>query len=379
MTVDRQRSSSATVEEDSRMNAIVAGVRRQSVPILVIAIIAGLGVAHWKVRRDGKAAAAQAFQSGVAQGLEYACTTLDPIGEEPFFIYDQLTIPWASLVPNLGLVYGPEPVKPWTVPAVCGTFPINGERPPTGEVKCQGEGLSFSKPGEYYLRTTVGDFKLLILDPRTSGDEQAMAIAAFVARNTVASMADARKIQPNYHCFNYQRPDKALRKFFASDQPLGFQCGYAAEFLNFVLHTKGYQVRRVRLCNEKGPSHIISEVFLPGSHRWVAVDPMYGAVPVDREGTLLSVAAVAKLIRQRPEEISVKDLAHKRWLKSPFGNFMHEFTWTRDLLDAPCVDPAAYCRMLRECTLQYWYVEYDRLFRWARVSKFSWDGRDLGS
>ena len=360
------------------MNAILAAVRRRSVPILAIAIIVGLGVAHWKVRRESKAAAAQAYELGISQGLQHACTTLDPIGEAPFFIFEELEIPWATLVPNLTLAYGLEPVKPWTVPAVCGTFPINGDRPPAGEVKFDGERLRFSKPGEYYLRTTVGDFKLLILDRRAPGDDHAMAIAAFVARNTVASMADARTIQPNYRCFNYQRPDKALRKFFASDQPLGFQCGYAAEFLNFVLHTKGYQVRRVQLCNEKGSAHIISEVFLPGARRWVAVDPMYGAVPVDRQGTLLSVAAVAKLIRERPEEISVKDLAHKRWLKSPFGNFMHEFTWTRDLLDGPCVEPAGYCTMLRECTVQYWCVEYDRLFRWGKTSKFSWDGRDLG-
>ena len=107
--------------------------------------------------RTNKAAAAQAYELGISQGLQHACTTLDPIGEAPFFIFEELEIPWATLVPNLTLAYGLEPVKPWTVPAVCGTFPINGDRPPAGEVKFDGERLRFSKPGEYILRAQSND------------------------------------------------------------------------------------------------------------------------------------------------------------------------------------------------------------------------------
>ena len=370
------------------MKGAAAGLRRHGLLIVALLAIVGLSAAFWNYRKESKRRVdeaeqrvSRAFQSGVNRGLEYACTTLDPIAKEPFLIFDELTVPWSSLVPGLTLAYGPErdPVRPWTVPAICGTFPINGQPPPAGEIKCGGENLRFSKPGEYYLRTTVGDFKLLLLDPRATRDDHAVAIAAFVARNTVASMADARRIQPNYGYFEYHRPDKALRKFFASDQPLGFQCGYAAEFLNFVLHRRQFRVRRVQLCTEKGPAHIVSEVFLPDSQRWLAVDPMYGVVFVNREGVLLSVKEAAKLLRERPDEVCVRDMAGKRWLKSPFGNFMHEFTWTPALLDAPCVEPAKYLAVLRELTVEYWYVEYDDLFRWSRVSKYSWDGRSLGS
>jgi hypothetical protein len=359
------------------MKAIAAGLRRHGLLIAASLVIAGLSAKRRLAAAEQKAA--QAFQAGVNRGLEYACTTLDPISSEPFFIFDDLSVPWASLVPNLALVYGPEkqPTKQWTTLAVCGTFPVNGQPPPAGEVKSDGENLCFSKPGEYYLRTTVGDFKILLLDRQAKADDRAMAIAAFVSRNNVASMADARKIQPNYGYYMYQRPDKALRKFFASDQPLGFQCGYVAEFLNFVLHKKNFQVRRIQLLTEKGPGHVISEVFLPDSRRWVAVDPMYGAVLVNREGMLLSIEQLAKLTREQPGQVSVKDIAGKRWLKYPFGNFMHEFTWTPDVLDAPCVDPAKYCEMVRDCTFQYWYMEYDELFRWAKVDKFSWDGQKL--
>ena len=368
------------------MKAVAAVVRRHSLLLVALVVIVALSASLWNYRKKSKQRlaeaehrAAQAYQSGVSQGIEYACTTLDPIAKEPFFIFDELTIPWASLVPNLALAYGRErdPIKTWTRPALCGTFPINGRAPPAGEVKSEGENVRFTTPGEYYLRTTVGDFKLLLLDQRVKRDDQAMAIAAFVARNTVASMADARKIQPNYGYCEYHRPDKALRKFFASDQPLGFQCGYAAEFLNFVLHKMDFQVRSIQLRTEEGPGHIISEVFLPEAQRWVAVDPMYGVVLSNRDGVLLSVEEIAKLIRQRPDEIAVKDIAGKRWLKYPLGNFMHEFTWTPDLLEAPCVDPAKYRKMARDYTFQYAYMEYDRLFRWTKVVAFSWDGRKL--
>ena len=368
------------------MKALAAAFRRHSLLLVALVVIAALSASFWSNRKRSKQRlaeveqqAAQAYQSGVSQGIEYACTTLDPIANEPFFIFDELTIPWASLVPNLALAYGPDrdPAKPWTVPAVCGTFPVNGRPPPAGEVKSEGESLRFSKPGEYYLRTMVGDFKLLLLDPRAKRDDQALAIAAFVARNTVASMADARKIQPNYGYPGYHRPDKALRKFFASDQPLGFQCGYAAEFLNFVLHKMDFQVRRIQLRTEEGAGHIISEVFLPVSRRWVAVDPMFGVVLSNRDGALLSVKEIAKLIRQRPDEVAVKDIAGKRWLKDPFGNFMHEFTWTPDLLDAPCANPADYRKMALSYTFQYGSMEYDRLLRWTKVAAFSWDGRKL--
>ncbi len=370
------------------MKAVAAGLRRHGLLIVALLTIAGLSAAFGTYRDRAKRRlaaaeqeAAQAFQAGVNRGLEYACTTLDPIASEPVLIFEELTVPWASLVPGLTLAYGPErnSAQPWTVPAVCGTFPVGGEPPPAGAVKSEGENLCFSKPGEYYLRTTVGDFKVLLLDKRANRDDHAMAIAAFVSRNTVASMADARKIQPNYGCYEYLRPDKALRRFFASDQPLGFQCGYAAEFLNFVLHTKKFQVRRIQLCTEKGPAHIISEVYLPDARRWVAVDPMYGAIFTTREGAPLAVEQVARLLRQHPEQLAVKDLAGKRWLKHPFGNFMHEFTWTPALLDAPCVEPTKYLATVRDCTAQYWYIEYDDLFRWSKVSRYSWDGRSVGS
>jgi len=84
-------------------------------------------------------------------------------------------------------------------------------------------------------------------------------------------------------------------------------------------------------------------------------------------------------LRQQPGEVVVKDIAGKRWLKSPYGNFMHQFTWTPDLLAAPCVEPAKYLDMVRNCTVEYWCIDYDRLFRWSKTSKYSWDGRDLGS
>lgn len=370
------------------MKALTAALGRHGLPIALLAAIVVLGVAFWKVHRDGKRRLAEAeqrtseaYRAGMTQGIEYACTTLDPIAREPFLIFDELTIPWARLVPGLALAYGPEkdPAKPWTVPAVCGTFPVNGQPTPAGEVKSEGESLRFRKPGEYYLRTTVGDFRLLLLDTHAKRDDHAMAIAAFVARNMVSSMSDARKIQPNYGYYEYHRPDKALRKLFASDQPLGFQCGYAAEFLNFVLDRRGFQVRRIWLRTEKGGAHFISQVFLPDRGKWAAVDPMYGAILTSRQGDPLSIEEVAKLLRQQPGEVVVKDIAGKRWLKSPYGNFMHEFTWTPDLLAAPCVEPAEYLDMVRNCTVEYWCIDYDRLFRWSKTSKYSWDGRDLGS
>jgi hypothetical protein len=368
------------------MKAVAAVFRRHSLLLVALAVIVALSASFWSYRKrskqrlaDVEQQAAQAYESGVTQGLQYACTTLDPIAEKPFFIFDELAISWATLVPHLNVLYGAEkdPTKPWTVPAVCGTFPINGQRPPSGEVKSEGGNLFFSRPGEYYLRTTVGDFKLLILDRRAKRDDQAMAIAAFVAKNTVPSMADARKIQPNYRYYPYHRPDKALRKFFATDQPLGFQCGYAAEFLNFVLHKMDFQVRRIQLRTEEGAGHIISEVFLPECRKWAAIDPMYGAAITNREGVPISVEEIAKLARERPDEITVQDIAHKRWLKWPYGNFMHEFTWTPDLLAGPCVDPAKYHEAIRNYSFECYFIEYDQFFRWTKACEFARGGRTL--
>jgi len=361
------------------MKGIVAGFRRHGVLALAVLALAVLGAAHWKYRKAHNRAVAEAYESGVSQGLVYARTTLDPIAEAPLLIFDHLGIAWADLVPNLTQVYGLERVaaKQWTVPAVFGTFPVNGEAPPSGEVRTTADALTFSQPGEYYLRTTVGDFKILILDKQANRDGHAMAIAAFVARNIVPSMADARKIQPNYSYYDYQRPDKALKRFFATDQPVGFQCGYATEFLNFVLVRRGFQVRRMWLHTEQGGAHFVSQVFLPDSGRWAAIDAMYGALLTNRQGEPLSVEEVAKLLRERPEEVAVKDIARKRWLKYPYGNFMHEFTWTPALLDAPCVKPAEYCAMIRDCTVRYWCIEYDDVFRWRIASKSSWDGKSL--
>jgi hypothetical protein len=361
------------------MKPVPAALRRHGLAVLAVIAVGILGVKHWSYTLASKHRERDAYDLGVKRGLEYACTALDPIAEEPFLIFDNLVISWESLVPNLAIVYGANqnPATPWTVPEVCGTFPVNGEKPPAGEVRTEGENLRFSKAGEYYLRTTVGDFKILILDRNGKRDEQAMAIAAFVSRNTVASMTDARKIQPNYSYADYSRPDKALRKFFASDQPLGFQCRYSAEFCNYVVHKRGFEVRKVWLRTGKDGAHFISEVFLPDLAKWVAVDSMYGVVFTDRSGGFLSVVEAAKLVHEHPEQVTVRDIAQKRWLKPPFGNFMHDFTWTPAILAEPCCNPNEYLAMIRRCTQQYWLMEYDRQFRCARVEKYAWNGTNL--
>ena len=303
----------------------------------------------------------------------------DHIGDRPIYIFKSKNIKWSELAPHLENAYNDTVEK-----KIVGTFPAphHFAGTDTTEITANTETIFFPSYGQYYLHTTIGFFKILLLDPAESAIENIVSIASFVSGNTVHSLADARKMCPDYNQAKYQ-PDHLLKTFFASDQPLKLHCGHAARFLAYILSRQGYRVQLVHLFKDQNGGHTVIQVFLPEVKKFAMIDPDYGAIVRDGTHKILSIQEIATLSRQNPSSFSIEDIGKKYWLKSIYNNSepMPNFSWIPEKNSGKrMVIKPDYLRVLRDHTSEYWisenafWAEDEGIYRWKRPQKYLWDG-----
>ncbi len=311
---------------------------------------------------------------GVRLGIAHTRKSIDPLSDNPILIFQKKNVRWNELAGNIDAA-----LVDWTANTklmVLGTFPTPGTKENNqheSTLEVNSNEINFPEFGEYYLRTTLGNLKILILDPKQNSRDQLRALATFVSRNSVHSLADARTIQPNAMYYNNHRPDKLLRKLFASDQPVELHCGYIAELLNYIANQQGFKARRLQLYTDgRRFGHIVSQIFLADENKWVMVDPDYGAVVEDQQGNWLSIEEIAyKARNNRTNQLVVVDLAMKKSLLPEFNppsHFLTPFTWTPETMsDIPMVEEEKYRDLMKHYTSEYILFDYDETFQWVTV------------
>jgi len=311
-----------------------------------------------------------------ARPLEESVQPNDHIGSRPVFIFMGKEVYWKDLAPNLESIYGKGVEK-----KVVGTFPVphNFNGTDTSNITSDSERVYFPSYGEFYLHTTVGFFKILLLNPDASEDDRILSIASFVSGNSVHSMADARKIQPIYGHPSYTE-DRLLKRLFASDQPLKLQCGHIALFLAFILSRQGYRVQLIQLRTEdQKKGHIVMQVFLPKMKKFIMIDPDYGAIVREKSANrILSIQEIAILVHDKPNSIRIEDIGKKHWLKATYDNAepMPNFAWSPDKSgEAKAVSRKHYLQVMKDYTAFYWISDKSvDQHKWETSNGFRWDG-----
>ncbi len=283
-----------------------------------------------------------------------------------FFIFDTVEVSWNNLAENFDEVVN----KPLGYPKffdikkkvfVGSSFPIPGnyKGSDNAHITYNDESINFGRPGEYYIRTSLGSFKVLILDNSKTKDEQALSIGSFVSRNSLNCFADAYKIRPYPQSYNYHRPDKLLKKFFSSDQPIALHCGGMADFLNHILWKKGYRVQRVHI-----GTHVVSHVFFPDKKKWVMIDADDGFIIQDDKEKYLSIEEIINT----DSELHLVDIGGKKALKDGYSLYIYtpEFTWTVDKMeDRPLLEEERYIGIMKNPIDGRVIInEYDKHFSW---------------
>lgn len=218
-------------------------------------------------------------------------------------------------------------------PACIRTFSVPGD--PDGSnietIETTEQGL-FLPPGEHYLISSRGCFKVLVLSDDVGLFKACLAIGRFVSRNSVHSCLDHWKAAPREH--NLPLKLQPLRqKFYYSDQPLGLQCGELADFLAGEILLYGGKVRRVWAMDpEKKSGHIVVEVFAEETGDWVMVDPDFGVVLSDATGCNLSVQEISNRSRDGTlHSVTIDNIGNKHGIRPEFyfgPDFVGDCTWT---------------------------------------------------
>jgi hypothetical protein len=262
-------------------------------------------------------------------------TTPKPSGQYPFFIFKKMDIDWNTLVPLLVEYYGIESDQN---KKILDSFPIAGEYRlmDISDINYDQKTIYFPNPGEYYLHTTVGFFKILIQDSQRKKDDQIISVFRFISRNIVHSLADAPLFDPIFNK-GLNLAKNGYRPFFASDEPLKLHCGHASEFTETILRQLGYQVQRVHLQTFDNQGHIVVQVFFPNQNSYGMIDPDYGAFVRDINGKILSVPEIAKRIQNDGEKLEIIDVANKCSLKKKYNTTPQptpDFAWSVDKMSA---------------------------------------------
>lgn len=296
----------------------------------------------------------------------------DHIGNHPFYIFTGKHVAWATLAPKLHEIYGEVDKK------IIGTFPVphDYDGSDISQIKTDNKNIYFPSYGPFYLHTTIGYFKILLLDPQASEDEKILAVGSFVAGNVVHSLADARKIYPRYRGGPFTT-DRLLKTFFAGNQPLKLHCEYISGFLALVLSKLNYRVELVQLhTQDKKNGHIVMQVFLPEQNKLAMIDPDYGAITRDKSGKVLSIQEIAVRLREKPDAVVIEDIGNKTWLQNIYDQVepMPDFSWTPDKSGkVKTAEKESYRQMMKDFTAEYW--RYNRNNgKWGRSKKFRWDG-----
>lgn len=218
-------------------------------------------------------------------------------------------------------------------PACVRTFSVPGD--PDGSnveaIRTTEQGLVLP-PGEHYLISARGCFKVLVLDGGIGRFEACLAIGRFVSRNSVHSCLDHWRAAPRQ--LNLPLKLQPLRqKFYYSDQPLGLECGELADFLAGEILLYGGQVRRVWVMDpERKSGHIVVEVFEEETGNWVMIDPDFGVVLSDPNGRSLSVQEISNRARDGSlHSVAIANIGNKHVIKPEFylgPDFVGDCTWT---------------------------------------------------
>ena len=297
----------------------------------------------------------------------------DPLPDKPFFIFSTPKITWSQLVPNLEEQFGVREKK------ILGTFDIPGQGP-RGDVSLiefDQKTLRFPSPGEYYLHTNVGFFKILILSGSVDDHHNLIDVARFVSGNCVHSLADWRKVFPIYQG-SYWTTDQLLKPFFASDQPLKVMCGGSARILALVFSRLGCKTQLVHLEHQDGPGHFVIHVYAKDLQKYFMVDADYGAIVLESQGVPLSIQEIAIAVRQQRSDLTVLNVGQKSWLKSIYNpqEPAPQFAWSPDKMsEKRCVDQPKYVDLMHAYT--YRYALWDRLQDWDTRRDFSWNGKRI--
>ena len=305
----------------------------------------------------------------------------DPLPDKPFFIFSTPKINWSQLVPNLEEQFGAREKK------ILGTFDIPGQGPrgDVSSIEFDQKTLRFPAPGEYYLHTNVGFFKILILSGSVDDHHNLIDVARFVSGNCVHSLADWRKVFPVYQgsCWT---TDRLLKPFFASDQPLKVMCGGSARMLALVFSRLGCKTQLVHLEHQDGPGHFVIHVYAKDLQKYFMVDADYGAIVLESQGVPLSIQEIAMAVRQQRSDLTVLNVGQKSWLKSIYNpqEPTPQFAWSPDKMsENRCVDQQKYIDLLHGYTNEYTLCDrlhYPTSFRgnvWDAIRKFSWNGERI--
>lgn len=319
------------------------------------------------------------YRSELQYQVELSQAQSAHIGNKPIYIFTDKEVDWSDLTPHLETIYGKNVKKD-----IVGTFPVphNYNGTDITNITSDNDKIYFPSYGMFYLHTTVGFFKLLLLNPNLSEDEKIVAIASFISGNSVHSKADARIIRPFYKGKMTQyTTSRLLKPFFASDQPLKLHCGHIAIFLSYVLSHQGYSVQLVQLQTEdRKKGHIVMQVFLPKANKFVMIDPDRGAIVRDSSQNILSIQEIAILVREKPESLLIEDIGNKNSLKAIYNNPepMPEFSWTPDKSGKTrLVRKDHYLQLMKDKTAVYLIYDEYTSDEWIQPYKFYWNGSVL--
>ena len=287
-------------------------------------------------------------------------TTPKPTGQYPFFIFNKKDIDWETLVPFLVEYYDLESDQN---KKILDSFPIAGDYKPMdiSDINYDQKMIHFPNPGEYYLHTTVGYFKILIQDSQSKKDDQIISVFRFISRNIVHSLADAPLFDPIFNK-GLNLAKNGYQPFFASDEPLKLHCGHASEFTETVLRQLGYQVQRVHLQTFDNQGHIVVQVFFPNQNSYGMIDPDYGALVRDMNGKILSVSEIAKRIQNDSEKLEIINVANKCILKKKYNTIPQptpDFAWSVDKMSTNSM-LKNYRNILLRYTDHYALYTYDK-------------------
>lgn len=338
---------------------------------LYIALLLIAAVAVWKAV-DYRFKNHDLHESLLEAGRAGQIEPVSHLAEQPHFVFESLQVSWDQLAPRLAEIYGSRVEK-----KVVGTFPVPHDFAGTdvSAISFDQQTIRFPQYGPFYLHTTIGFFKILLLDPASSMDDKIIAISRFVSGNTVHSMADERRICPVF-LGRIFTPENLSIPFFASDQPLKLHCNSASRFLAWLLQQRGYDVRLVGLQTaDPVRGHFVIDVLLPTQNKFAMIDTDYGALMRAADGTPLSVREIAEYAaRNRIGELQVDDLADKHALKSIYNNAepMPGFTWTPDKSNSAnrFVEPEQYRQVWRDYSAHVTYYRM-RAGTWQESDKFS--------
>ena len=351
-----------TVNVEGTINKI----KKRTIALSFLFIIAILIFSYYSGFLRGKSSGfIEGKKEGFSKGVRYGWDKIavEPVTDDLFLIFKKKKVQWSEIATNIDKVFKPFLEK--SPPEIVGTFPVPGNYKGTdiSKIIFDRKQITFPEEGDYYLRTTMGNFKILILEDEMEVEKEILSIASFVAKNSVHSKSDASIEMMKKHGATSCVLQNLLRKVFASDQPLCLHCGNITKFLNFLMSKSGYKTKEIYLKPEKGEvGHVVSEVLSTSSKRWLMIDTDYGAIVKDKESNWLSVKELAQVLKNdQLKDLQVMNIGSKKWLKNEYNlavPFMSQFAWTIDKMsEKNTVISDEYVYMLKEHT--YRYLEYE--------------------